>query len=125
MAAKSTTGRCDSVILRGLVDRRTTVNHFKVLLRGENFLIRFEGRATRVGFYATRFVEAKSREAAELLAVDLVRRDKEFRGILNERDDPPVIFADEIDVVEASEVESTAGYTFFLAGGDSAEESDA
>jgi hypothetical protein len=101
------------------------VNHFKVLLRGENFLISFEGQPTRMGFYATRFVEAKNREAAELLAVDLVRRDKEFRGILNERNDPPMIFADEIEKVAASEIQSTAGYSFFLAGGDSTEESDA
>jgi hypothetical protein len=78
-----------------------------------------------MGFYATRFVEAKNREAAELLAVDLVRRDKELRGILNDRNDPPMIFADEIDAVAAPEVESTAGYTFFPAAGGSAEESDA
>ena len=101
------------------------MNHFKVLLRGENFLITFEGQATRMGFYATRFVEAKNRAAAELLAVDLVRRDKEFRGLLNDRSDPPMIFADEIEIVEASEVQSTPGYSFFLAGVVSEEESDA
>jgi hypothetical protein len=36
-----------------------------------------------------------------------------------------MIFADEIEIVEASEVHSTAGYSFFVDGGGSAEESDA
>ena len=69
-----------------------------------------------MGFYTTRFVEADSSESAELLAVDLLRRDKKLRSVLNPRSDPPRIFAEEIDAIQADAVPEIApGYTFFPA----------
>ncbi len=95
--------------------RRTGVNHYRVFLRGQNFLLNIDGNPTRLGFYTTRFVQANNRDGAELLAVDLVRNDKWLRdSALNERSDPPKIFADEIDVVEESDVPDVqSGFAYF------------
>ena len=90
------------------------MKHFRVFLRGENFLLTVDGQQTRMGFYTTRFVQADNPESAELLAVDLLRTDKKLRGVANLRSDPPMIFADEIDEVAADDVpESSSGFTFF------------
>jgi putative addiction module component (TIGR02574 family) len=35
-----------------------------------------KGKAARIGFFATRFVQANNRDGAELLAIDLIRGDK-------------------------------------------------
>jgi hypothetical protein len=90
------------------------MKHFRVFLRGENFLLTVDGQQTRMGFYTTRFVQANNPEGAKLLAVDLLRNDKKLRGVANLRSDPPMIFADEIDEVEADDVpERPAGFTFY------------
>ena len=78
-------------------------------------MLLLDNEPTRLGFYATRFVEAKSYKAAEILALDLVRHDKKLGRLLNARDDPPMLFIDELDEVPASNVESTPGFTFFPA----------
>ena len=87
---------------------------FRVFLRGENFLLTFDGRQTRLGFYTTRFVQANNPEGAELIAVDLLRNDKTLRGVANLRSDPPMVFADKSDEVAADDVADIAsGFTFF------------
>ena len=90
------------------------MNHYRVLLRGENFLLSLDGQPTRLGFYTVRFVRADTVEEAELLAVDLIRKDQGLRGVLNQRPDPPMIFAEEIDHVCASSArKQIKGFTFF------------
>ena len=71
---------------------------FKVFLRGENFIMRSEGEVKRLGFYTTRFVEAEDQNAAEECALDLLRQHRPLRdGLLNDREDPPKLFAEEIE----------------------------
>jgi hypothetical protein len=98
------------------------MNHYRVLLKGQNFLLKINGEPERLGFFTTRFVQANNRDGAELLAIDLIRSDTWLRNsVLNERSDPPRIFAEEIDVVEASEVsEVGSGFSFFPMGGSDA-----
>jgi hypothetical protein len=73
---------------------------FRVLLRGENFLLRSEGVVKRFGFYTTRFVEAVDESEAERCAVEYLRQEDRLRGsVLNDPSDPPMIFAEEIDEV--------------------------
>ena len=56
-----------------------------------------------MGFYVTRVVEARNPDEAELAAVNLVREDSHLKGnVLNERDDPPMLYADEIEEIEKS-----------------------
>jgi hypothetical protein len=81
-----------------------------------------EGKSTRVGFFATRFVQADNREGAELLAVDSIRSDKWLRGALsNSPTDPPGIFAEEIEVVEGDyDPGLGSGFSFFPMDGSDA-----
>jgi hypothetical protein len=94
------------------------MSHYRVFLRGENFLLRVDDQPTRMGFYTTRFVEAESPEEAELAAVALLRTDEWLRAsVLNEASDRPVMHADEIELVEAAAVPAVApGYSFFSGG---------
>ncbi len=83
---------------------------FRILLRGENFLLESEGVVKRFGFYTTQFVKASNETEAERLAVEALGQSDRLRGrVLNDRSDPPMLFAEEIaalssvDAVESRE----------------------
>jgi hypothetical protein len=71
---------------------------FRVRLQGRNFLIPVEGKGeSKHGFYTNRFVEAVDEMAAELAAVDQLRRKQSLRDVVrNTANDPPGIFLDEL-----------------------------
>jgi hypothetical protein len=89
------------------------MRQYRVFLRGENFVLEVSGQQGRFGFYTTRFVEAAGPEAAELLAVDLIRRDRTLAAVKNTRDNPPMIYAKEIEEIAVKELRPGEGYTFF------------
>ncbi len=73
---------------------------YKVFIEGKNFIIRSDDGVDTLGFYATRFIKAYSVSKAEQKSMDLIR--KELKGIvLNEKDDPPILFIEEIDELES------------------------
>lgn len=75
---------------------------FRVLVRGENFLLASEGAVKRFGFYTTRFVEALDKDEAERRAVESLRQEDRLRGgVLNDPSDPPMLFAEEIDEISS------------------------
>lgn len=75
---------------------------FRVLVRGENFLLKSEGAVKRFGFYTTRFVEALDKDEAERRAVESLRQENRLReGVLNDHSDPPMLFAEEIDEISS------------------------
>jgi hypothetical protein len=93
---------------------------YKVLVRGENFLINFEDKDQKLGFYTTVFVEGKDEEQAEQRAIALLRNDKEFRrSVLNEQSDAPMMFVDEIDELGSFDGVNLprTGFSFFLEQG--------
>jgi hypothetical protein len=93
------------------------MSKYRVLINGENFLLNFDGRLEKVGFYVTRVVEARKPDEAELAAVDLVREDSRLKdNVLNERDDPPMLYADEIEEMEESEENVDTGFSWFTDG---------
>lgn len=51
---------------------------FRCFIRGENFPGKLIGERKPIGFYTTCYVEAQSSEQAEMLAVDLLRNDKDL-----------------------------------------------
>ena len=70
---------------------------YRVLVRGENFLLNLDGKNQKLGFYTTRFVEAPNEEEAEERAFAMLRNDPKLqKGVLNEKSDVPVMFAEEI-----------------------------
>ena len=73
------------------------------------------GNVECVGFYTTRFIEAETSEEAEKAAVALIRTDPKLKhSVLNERNDPPMVFVDSNEEVSESDVPDIAqGFTFF------------
>ena len=90
---------------------------YKILLQGNNFLLKLDGNKNIFGFYTTRYVEAENLKDAENIAIELIRNDHELRqSVLNKKNDPPIIFVDEIDELENFKGVKTPGkgYSFFL-----------
>ncbi|WKL58623.1 hypothetical protein Q1W73_06460 [Asticcacaulis sp. ZE23SCel15] len=88
---------------------------YRVMLKGENFRTKTDGKTEILGFYTTRYVEAGSEDEAEHKAVDLIRKDESLKKIvLNAKDDPPLIYLEEIDVVLSDHSnEPVMGYVFY------------
>ena len=87
---------------------------YRCLINGRNFLLDFDGKARKMGFYKSVYVESADTKAAELDAVEFIRSG-ELRGrVLNSLEDPPMIFVEEIDELESSGLEhNTSGHTFY------------
>ena len=85
------------------------------MLRGENYLIRVEGKKSLMGFYTTRFIEAESLEKAENLAVDTIRKDKNIENVILNKfwHKKPMIYFEEEYEIEEKEMENSHGYTWF------------
>jgi hypothetical protein len=88
--------------------------HFRVQLKGQNFWLKLEDKARRLGFFTTRFVEAPDEDQAGRKAVEILSNDPKLHGVLNERKDPPEILIEEIAQVTAAQVAPVLqGYSFF------------
>lgn len=75
---------------------------FRVLVRGENFLINVDGVEQKHGFYTTRYIEAQDEEAAEYAVMDILRGDPKLaKGVLNDKSDPPMMYAEELEEIES------------------------
>jgi len=73
------------------------LRNFRVDLRGENYLVKFEDKQTKKGFYTSIWVKAKNPEEAHLEAVKVVQNQKDLNKIiLNPKDDSPMIYLEEI-----------------------------
>jgi hypothetical protein len=97
-----------------------TRRRYRVLVYGRNFRLAFEERRRTVvkqtGFYTWRNVMASDARAAEYEAIDLIRNDARLRtSVRNNRHDPPIMQAIEIEPVPRGSAFSKAGtgYTFF------------
>jgi hypothetical protein len=96
-----------------IVGQTKPMPHFRVLLKGINFWLNFQGKRTRMGFNTGRFVEAVGAYEAELAAVNVLRGEEKLTP-LNDDGDYPRVFADEIEEVDISQVpDVTEGFVFF------------
>ncbi len=79
--------------------------------------MRIDGNVDVVGFYTTRFVESATPDAVEEAAVALIRQDPDLKyAVVNDRDDLPMIFVDEITEIPEANVPGVGrGFTFFSA----------
>ena len=91
------------------------MTHYEVSLNGENFWFEMEGKPSRMGFYTTRYVVAQNEQEAENMAVQLLRDDPKLKNILNDKSDPPMIYCEGIEVIDAFEPLTVVnkGYTFY------------
>ena len=89
------------------------MSKYRVLLNGQNSLLDFEGVPRKLGFYTTRFVDAVNAEDAESAAVDSICEDAALKGnVLNDRNDPPMIYADEVEELDRSDTDGSMGTGF-------------
>jgi len=80
------------------------VKRFKLLVCGENFLLRSEGALKRIGFYTMRTVEAPDVAEAECRVLAALWRDVALpRVMLNDPLDPPRVFVEEVDEIAPGE----------------------
>jgi hypothetical protein len=91
------------------------MTYYRVRLNGQNFLLNLQGKVKKYGFYTTRDVEAESFEEAELKAVDLVKEDDAIKNsAVNEKDNSPMIYLEEIRILESGEEQlKNSGYSFY------------
>lgn len=75
---------------------------YEVELNGRNFLLEVDGGPKRVGFYILRYIDAKSPQEAAQAAVQAIWKHESLENVLNERSDPPTIYAE--DIIELSEI---------------------
>lgn len=73
---------------------------YKVMVEGVNFLIRVENDIEKLGFFTTRFVEAKDEQEAENLAMDILRRELKTL-VQNEESDTPMMFVETIEEIDS------------------------
>ncbi len=90
------------------------VAHWRVSLEGKNFWLKLDDSAKKFGFFTTRYVEADDPENAENAAVQMLREDPKLQAVLNDRSDPPTIFAGEIIEIVPDPECVNAGYSFYL-----------
>jgi hypothetical protein len=74
---------------------------YEVELNGQNFWLEVDGVPRRMGFYVLRYVDAKSPQEASQAAVRAIKSHESLANVLNERSDPPKVFAE--DIIEVSE----------------------
>jgi len=96
------------------------MTYYQALLEGKGFLIEHEGEIKPHGFYTTRWVKAANPEAAELAAVELIKKDANLINLtLNNResDPPPRIYLEELSTVSWLTYirrKPGSGYSFYL-----------
>lgn len=93
------------------------MNHYRALINGENFLVNFGGKKTLLGFYCTRYVQAKDPEEAELAAVQCVKDDERFK------DNPPLnkpwfgkkpkLYIEELHLIDQEDIEELGGFSWY------------
>lgn len=88
---------------------------FKVLIEGRNLFFRNSTGTTKMGFHATRYVQAPSQYEAENAAVQMVLTDKKLRdSICNPPDDAPKIFVMGSTQTPISKDDISNNHLFFL-----------
>ena len=90
---------------------------YRCLILGENFPGALLGEPEPVGFYTTRYVEAGTAEAAELLALEMLRNDKALKVAPGAHTKEARIHFEQIEEVPPeTERVPNAGFTFFNMG---------
>lgn len=73
---------------------------YRVFVEGMNFLIEFDNKPSKYGFYTTRFVEAIDPTDAENKAMEMLRVEL-INVVLNEQTDSPIMLVEEIDELQS------------------------
>lgn len=88
---------------------------FRILVGGEHVKMDVANEHRYMGCFVTRFVNAATPDLARTIVIAAVRANPRLDGlILNDDDDPPLFFVDEIDEVSELDVpEDELGFVLF------------
>lgn len=92
------------------------MKYYRVLLNGENFLIRLDGKKELMGFYTTRFVSAVDPDDAELKSVEMLRKEEKLSSIMLNKSwqsEKPMIFVEEMYEITKEDMENDHGYGWY------------
>ena len=85
------------------------MNKYRLMIEGKNFVLK--GKAEKLGFYTTRYVEGANEEEATNRALDLIRT--EIKGnVEKDTDANPEMFVKEIVELESFEDANVPGSGF-------------
>jgi hypothetical protein len=73
-----------------------------------------EGEVMRIGFFATRLVEARDEAQAEVNAIQRTREDKALACVVNKTSDPPIIYCENIVEYDPLDPSSPVHESFVL-----------
>ena len=74
------------------------------MLNGQNFVIDLGEGQAKYGFYTTRYANANTKAEAEIIAIESIRKISDIKqNIKNEKNDPPILYAEEIEEIEVIE----------------------
>lgn len=90
---------------------------YKVVLKGENYLLKVGREVGKFGFQATRFVRAANPQEAEKMAKIIVCHDADLRdNIINEGNGPPILTLEqlkEINILSFLFRKKKKGFSFY------------
>lgn len=90
---------------------------YSAMVRGENFLLDYEGEIKMYGFVTTRNVKASSIDEAKELAIKLVESDDDLQSLMNDEQssiNPPTLFVEEMYDLSWWKKLGGKGFTFFV-----------
>lgn len=88
---------------------------YKIIVNGTNFVLSIQGKEQRMGFYATRFVEANNVEEAQEAAMRLIMNDNKLRqAIRNEPNSQPQLHIDEVTEAPITEQDKSTNNAFMF-----------
>jgi hypothetical protein len=75
---------------------------YTVRVEGRNYLVKSldDNKEEKLGFFTARFVEANNKKEAENIALNLIREELHDK-IINKRDNPPMLYVEDIDEVSS------------------------
>jgi hypothetical protein len=89
---------------------------YRAVIEGRNFLLAFNGKNRRHGFYQTVFVQSADPAEAEATALRAVKDDADLRNMAqNQANDPPMLYVDALYELEGSEsLPEAKGRTYYI-----------
>ncbi len=89
------------------------MKRYRVMVKGENFLVQMDGRGGKWGFFTTRIVTAKDPVEAESKAVESITFELQ-EWVLNDRSDSPILYVVECEeTVWWKNVRAGKGFSWF------------
>ena len=86
---------------------------YVVHIFGRNFLMENDGKRSKLGFRASCVVEVENVDEVKEAAIEIIKAHSRIDGmVLNDVDDPPVIFPEKMVELDSSDYETSSAVIF-------------